>query len=45
MGKSVSARRIVEQNIRHYRDLLGRERDPAKRDAFARLLAENGRPD
>jgi hypothetical protein len=34
----VSERRIIELNIKHYRDLLARESDPAKRDAFARLL-------
>jgi hypothetical protein len=39
MGKSVSERRIIELNIKHYRGLLERETDPAKRDAFARLLA------
>ena len=39
MGKSVSERRIIQLNIRHYRGLLERETDPTKRDAFARLLA------
>jgi hypothetical protein len=39
MGNSVSERRIIELNIKHYRGLLERETDPAKRDAFARLLA------
>jgi hypothetical protein len=33
------ARRVIELNIRHYRDLLARETDPAKREAFAKLLA------
>jgi len=37
-GGVVSERRIIELNIKHYRDLLARESDPAKRDAFARLL-------
>jgi hypothetical protein len=35
----VFERRIIELNIKHYRGLLERETDPAKRDAFARLLA------
>ena len=33
------ARKVIEQNIRHYRDLLQQETDPAKREAFAKLLA------
>jgi hypothetical protein len=37
--ESVSERRIIQLNIRHYRALLERETDRAKRDAFARLLA------
>ena len=35
----MSERRIIELNIKHYRGLLERESDSAKRDAFARLLA------
>jgi hypothetical protein len=35
----VSERGIIELNVKHYRALLERETDPAKRDAFARLLA------
>jgi len=33
------ARKVIEQNIRHYRELLARETDPAKRNAFAKLIA------
>ncbi len=36
----VAAHKVIEANIRHYRELLERETDPAKRDAFARLLAD-----
>jgi hypothetical protein len=35
-----SARTIVELNIKHYRGLLQSERDPGKREAIAKLLAE-----
>lgn len=36
---SVAARTIVELNIKHYRDLLQRETDAAKRQTITRLLA------
>jgi AraC-like DNA-binding protein len=35
-----SARRIIELNIRHYRDLLENETDPLKRRTIAELLAD-----
>jgi len=31
---------IVELNIRHFRELLETERDPAKREMIERLLSE-----
>lgn len=34
------ARAIIELNIRHYRDLLKRENDAAKRRTIQKLLAE-----
>jgi len=34
----MTERKIIELNIKHYWDLVARETDPAKRDAFARLL-------
>jgi hypothetical protein len=37
---SVSARTIVELNIRHYRGLLERETNSLKRETIAKLLAE-----
>lgn len=37
---SSTARMIVELNIKHYRDLLKTETDPAKRRTIADLLAE-----
>jgi hypothetical protein len=39
MSRSVPEVGVIELNIRHYRDLLERETDPAKREAFAKLLA------
>jgi hypothetical protein len=39
MSRSVPEVGVIELNIRHYRDLLERESDPEKRDAFAKLLA------
>jgi len=35
-----SVRMIVDLNIRHYRDLLKSETDPAKRRTITNLLAE-----
>ena len=35
-----SPRTIIELNIRHYRDLLKVETDPAKRQTIGKLLAE-----
>jgi hypothetical protein len=40
MSRNAPERRVIELNIGHYRDLLARETDPAKRDAFAKLLAD-----
>lgn len=37
---SASARTIVELNIRHFRELLETEKDPAKRETIKRLLQE-----
>jgi hypothetical protein len=37
---SSSPRTIIELNIRHFRELLETEQDPAKRDMIERLLAE-----
>jgi hypothetical protein len=37
---SSSPRTIIELNIRHFRELLKTEQDPAKRDMIERLLAE-----
>jgi len=37
---SFPARTIVELNIKHYRDLLKTQMDPAKRRTIADLLAE-----
>ena len=37
---SSSPRTIIELNIRHFRELLETEQDPAKRDTIERLLAE-----
>ncbi len=37
---SVAARTIIELNIKHYRELLGRETDASKRQTVAKLLAE-----
>ncbi|MGA8650863.1 MAG: hypothetical protein WB677_09600 [Xanthobacteraceae bacterium] len=37
---SVAVRTIIELNIKHYRDLLRSETDAAKRQAIAKLLAE-----
>jgi hypothetical protein len=37
---SVSARAIIELNIKHYRGLLKTETDAARRQTIARLLAE-----
>lgn len=37
---SVAARTIIEANIKHYRELLKIESDPSKRQAIAKLLAE-----
>ena len=33
-------RTIIELNIRHFRELLETEQDPAKRDMIERLLVE-----
>jgi hypothetical protein len=38
---SSSPRTIVELNIKHFRDLLKTETDPAKRETLAKLLAEH----
>jgi hypothetical protein len=38
---SFSARTIVELNIKHFRDLLKTETDPAKRQTLVRLIAEH----
>jgi hypothetical protein len=40
---SQSARTIVELNIRHFRDLLDTEKDPAKRKTIKQLLGEQER--
>ncbi len=40
---SSSPRIIVKLNIRHFRELLETEQDPAKRDTIKRLLAEQER--
>lgn len=37
---SLSARAIIELNIKHYRELLKRETEAAKRQTIAKLLAE-----
>ncbi len=37
---SISARTIIELNIKHYRELLKSESDPSKRRTIAKLLAE-----
>ncbi len=37
---SPSARMIFELNIKHYRALLETEKDAAKRETIAKLLAE-----
>ena len=37
---SPAVRAIINLNVEHYRDLLRTERDEAKRQAFAGLLAE-----
>jgi hypothetical protein len=37
---SVSARTIIELNIKHYRQLLKSEVDPVKRRTIAMLLGE-----
>ena len=37
---STAARTIIELNIKHYRELLKSEIDPAKRRAIAQLLRE-----
>ncbi len=37
---TVSARTIIELNIKHYRDLLKNETDASKRQTIAKLLAE-----
>jgi hypothetical protein len=39
-GMSPSARRIIELNIEHYRELLKSETDAVKRTTVAQLLAE-----
>jgi hypothetical protein len=36
-----SARTIIELNIKHFRDLLKTETDPARRETLAKLLAEH----
>jgi hypothetical protein len=38
---SPSPRTIIELNIKHFRDLLMTETDPAKRETLAKLLAEH----
>jgi hypothetical protein len=39
-GMTPSARRIIELNIEHYRELLKSETDAVKRRSVAQLLAE-----
>jgi hypothetical protein len=39
-GMSPSARRIIELNIAHYRELLKSETDAVKRGTVTQLLAE-----
>jgi hypothetical protein len=36
---SDGAQAIIELNIEHYRDRFARETDPAKREAYAKLLS------
>jgi hypothetical protein len=36
----ISARAIIELNIKHYRDLLKSEMDASKRQTIEKLLAE-----
>jgi hypothetical protein len=40
LDMTVAARTIIELNIKHFRELLKTESDPAKRRTIAEVLAE-----